>query len=287
MNITIPKQIISAGSGREISVTKFSSEKKNKKTIVISSATGVLQKYYRKFASHFASIGYTVYTFDYWGIGESGGTVKQLKNNNSTLKEWGSIDQAAVTFLANENNPNNELILLTHSIGGQIVGFNGNYHMIDKLIFVASQSGYWGLFGGFNKTKMLLFWYLLLPVPTNLFGYFPAKKMGLFENLPKKMSLEWGKWGKKKDYLMHFYNVEDYFFKKIKAPILALSFPKDGYAPKKAADWLPKQYGSETIERIHYTPAKEDINKLKHFGFFREHFKSSLWKKTEEWIKSN
>lgn len=286
MNIATKKLIISAGEDRQISVTEFLPKKKKGKTIVISSATGVLQKYYRKFASYFAHIGYTVYTFDYWGIGESGGNTKQLKNNTSTLIEWGSIDQAAVINLVKQNHPNNEIILLTHSIGGQIVGFNNNYHMIDKLVFVASQSGYWNLFNGVNKIKMFLFWHVLLPIPTKLFDYFPAKKIGLFENLPKNMSLEWGKWGKKKDYFMHFYDEHHYFFKKIKAPILSFSFPKDGYAPKKAVDWLSKQYENSKIERIHYVPDKKDINKLKHFGFFREYFKSSLWKKTEEWIEN-
>jgi len=287
LNVIAKQLKINTAKDHQISATAFLLEKNNGKTLVISSATGVLQKYYRKFASYFASLGYTVYSFDYSGIGESGSNLNQLKNNTCTLKEWGSIDQAAVILYAKQNNQDNELILLTHSIGGQIVGFNVNYQLIDKLIFVASQSGYWKLFSGFNRIKMFFFWYLLLPLPTKLFGYFPAKKMGLFENLPKNMSKEWGKWGKKKDYLMHYYNDEEYFFKKIKAPILSLSFPKDGFAPKAAVDWLPKQYGSNKVERIHYTPAKEDINKLKHFGFFREYFKLTLWKKTDDWIKNN
>ncbi len=286
--ILVTQQIeINTPKGHTIAVTEFHSKKNIDKTILISSATGVLQKYYFKFASYFANLGYIVYTFDYWGIGNSGSNQNQIKLNNTTLKEWGSNDQTAVTLYAKQKNPNNELIVVTHSIGGQIVGFNHNYTMIDKLVLVASQSGYWNLFDGIDKLKMFLFWHLVLPLPTKLLGYFPAKKLRLFENLPKNMALEWSKWGKKRNYLMHYHNDKDYFFDKINIPILSYSFPKDSYAPKKTVDWLANQYGSNKIKRVHYTPAKENINKLKHFGFFRESFKDELWKTTDEWIRNN
>lgn len=287
MSIGSKKIKINTTKGHSISATEFYSEKGNGETILITSATGVLQKYYSKFASFFARKGYVVYTFDYNGIGSSGGTIKQLKKNTSTLKEWGSIDQAAITLYAKQKNPNNKLTVITHSIGGQIVGFNGNYKMIDKLILVASQSGYWNLFSGTHKLKMFLFWCAILPVSTKIYGYFPAKKIGLFENLPKNMSYEWAKWGTKKNYFMHYYSETEYFFHKINIPTLSYSFPKDYYAPKAAVDWLTKQYGSTKTKRIHYTPAAADLSKLKHFGFFRAHFKDSLWKTTEEWIRTN
>jgi len=78
-----------------ISVLKFEPQHSNTKSIVISSATGVLQKYYAKFATHFASLGFTVYTFDYSGIGDS--KPEHVKYNSSNLNDWG-MNQAKETL---------------------------------------------------------------------------------------------------------------------------------------------------------------------------------------------
>ncbi|MGI9552445.1 MAG: alpha/beta hydrolase family protein [Aurantibacter sp.] len=271
--------------GHSLSATRFSSSNEIGKTLIISSATGVLQGFYRKFASHFAALGYTVYTFDYHGIGKSGSQIAMLKANKSDLKSWGSNDQAAVVTYATKQEPNNSLVVLTHSVGGQILGFNPRCDQIDKVVLVASQSGYWKYFKGWHYPKMWLLWYAMIPTLTPIFGYFPSKGMGLFENLPRHMVYEWGKWGKQREYMMHFHNEQEYFFDKLDVPLLSWSFPQDHYAPKETVDWLTNQYKNAKVERIHHVPLKGQLNKLKHFGYFREAFKDTLWKKTEEWIQ--
>lgn len=278
---------ITTENGHSLAATKFSDSENIQKTIIISSATGVLQGYYRKFASHFASLGYTVFTFDYYGIGKSGGQVEELKNNTTDLKSWGSSDQAAIVAYAKNQKPDSELTLITHSVGGQLLGFNPNYKLINKIVLVASQTGYWKYFKGWNYPKMWLLWYFIIPILTPIFGYFPAKVLGLFENLPKNMVYEWAKWGREKEYLMHFYYEQEYFFDKIRVPLLSFSFPKDNFAPKTTVDWLTDQYKSAKVQREHYIPSKQKLHKLKHFGFFREEFKDTLWKKTEEWIQQS
>lgn len=271
--------------GHSLSAARFAGTDKVQKTIIISSATGVLQGYYRKFAAYFAALGYTVYTFDYHGIGKSDSKIEQLKRNTSDLKSWGSMDQAAIVAYAKKQQPYNSIILITHSVGGQILGFNNNYGLVDKVVLVAAQSGYWKYFKGWHNLKMWLLWYAVIPGMTPAFGYFPSKKLGLFENLPKHMVYEWSKWGKHREYMMHFYNEQEYFFDKLDVPLLSWSFPKDHFAPKETVDWLTSQYKNAKVERIHHVPAKSQLNKLKHFGFFRERFKDTLWKKTEEWIQ--
>lgn len=276
---------ITTGNGHSLSATRFSGSESIQKIIIISSATGVLQGFYRKFASHFAFAGYTVFTFDYHGIGKSGGEIEKLKNNTTGLKSWGSTDQAAVIAYVKIQYPNHELTLITHSVGGQLLGFNPNYALIDKVVLVASQTGYWKYFKGWHHIKMWLLWYVIIPVLTPIFGYFPAKGLGLFENLPRNMVYEWAKWGRQKDYLMHFHNEHEYFFDKIKIPLLSFSFPADHFAPKETVDWLTNQYTNAKVEREHYVPSNDKLYKLKHFGFFKEEFKDTLWIKTDEWIQ--
>ncbi|UOB16536.1 alpha/beta hydrolase family protein [Abyssalbus ytuae] len=279
---------VKTSKGYFLSATKFnSSQKALNHSIVISSATGVLQKYYKKMARHFAAAGYTVYTFDYSGIGKSGSDIKSLKKNTNTLHEWGSIDQASVVYLAKEENPVNKITLITHSVGGQVLGFNPHYHLIDNAVTVASQSGYWKYFTGIHLPKMWLFWHGLIPLLTPVYGYFPAKRLGLFENLPKKMVYEWAKWGKHTDYIMGFYNEDTTYFHKLTIPIMVLSFPKDTYAPKKSVDWLADQFKNAKVDRKHIIPAESGLDEIGHFGFFRDKFAGSLWKMLQEWITKN
>jgi len=271
-------------NGNTIAVSKFNSENFCNHVIVISSATGVLQKYYSRFASFCTTKGVVVYTFDYSGIGKSLSTKEELKEKSSTLTDWGKNDQAAVIALAKKEYPEASLTLITHSVGGQIFGFNSNHVLIDKVLMVASQSGYWQDFKGIHSAKMWLFWYVIIPLLTALFGYFPSKKLRLFENLPKNMVYEWASWGKKKNYFMHFKNA-DYHFDKIKIPMLMWSFPKDSYAPRKSVDWLAKQYKNAEITRMHYP--KENKEQPSHFGFFKSSFKELLWEKNLNWILTN
>ena len=271
--------------GHQLGVTTFSPINPIGKSIIISSATGVLQRYYAKFAMHFATIGYTVYTFDYSGIGAS--NLSPLRHNTIDLKAWGENDQAAMVEYAKTQNPDDKFIVMTHSIGGQILPFNKSLDNVDAIITVASQSGYWKHWSGFEKFKMLVFWNVMIPALTPIFGYFPAKKIGLFESLPKNMVKQWRRWAQRPNYMLSEFNIEDTEFVNYTKPVLVLSVPKDEYAPKPAVDWLAEQFTNAKVDRRHLIPTELGIPNIGHFGFFREQFKASLWKMVEEWIKQN
>ena len=284
MEVQTKEFSIDTENGTTVAVSKFFSKTLCNHSIVISSATGVLQKYYQPFANYCASKGIVVYTFDYSGIGKSISSISALKKHSTNLKGWGQQDQASVVALANKEYTDATLTLITHSIGGQILGFNSNHHLLDKVILVASQSGYWKDFKGLHRLKMWSFWHALIPIFTPLFGYLPTKNLGLFENLPKHVVYEWASWGKKKEYMMHFRD-ETYLFDQIELPMLSWSFPKDSFAPKETVDWLARQYKNSQVTRIHY-PLEEE-KQPGHFGFFKPAFKELLWEQNLNWILTN
>lgn len=286
MKAQIQEITLPTPNGQNISVVKFFSENKSNQAIIISSATGVLQKYYEKFATYCAINGFTVYTFDYAGIGKSIKNLKALKEYNNNLSSWGRNDQAAIVALAKSENKESQITLVTHSIGGQILGFNPNSNLIDKVIFVASQGGYWKDFNGIHILKMWLFWHLIIPILTPIFGYFPSKKFKLFENLPKNMVYEWASWGRRKEYMMHYKNETDYYFDALKASILALSFAGDHFAPAKTVDWLANQFKNAKVERVHHHKTEQE-RAVKHFGFFKLRYKELFWDNTIQWILTN
>jgi predicted alpha/beta hydrolase len=134
---------------------------------------------------------------------------------------------------------------------------------------------------------MFTFWYVLIPTLTPIFGYFPAKKLGLFENLPKLMVYQGKRWGKHKDYLLSEFEFNDLQFKNYNKHLLALSFTKDEFASKSSVDWLAQQFSNANVDRRHIIPKDLGISNVGHFGFFRNQFKASLWKMTHEWIENN
>lgn len=275
--------LLNAGRPHDLAYAKFIPEGDIKKALLISSATSVPQEFYWKFANYLAENGIAAYTFDYSGIGRSGSTTNHLKSHQHGVKGWGSIDQTKMTELILKEYPNHKICLVTHSIGGQVLGFNPHNHAFEKVVMVASQSASWYKFKGFSRFKLFLFFNFFMRRLTPIFGYYPGSKVGIFEDLPSSMAIEWSKWSNQKEYMMAFFNEQDYYFDRLTADIRSYSFENDWLATKIGVDWLAKQYPKAVVERIHHkgrTKGKEP----KHFGFFKEHFKDTFWKPTVNWI---
>ena len=130
--------------------------------LIISSATGVKQSFYKKFADFVSANGITVITFDYSGIGLS--LKKPIKQIKSSASDWGKNDLEAVIKFTKENYPNAKITLLGHSIGGQIIGLAKSSSEVQKIILLAAQSGYWKLWKGFDRVKMWTNLHILIPL---------------------------------------------------------------------------------------------------------------------------
>ena len=238
--------------------------------IVICSATGVLQGFYADVASFLAERGFDVYTFDYRGIGAS--REGSLKGFSASLNDWAEDIIAVATYAkAQKELP---LFALAHSIGGQLLTLSSESSLWDGITTVASQSGYWKKFAGKYQFKMWLFWHILLPM-AKWVGYFPAKRLGLFEDLPQAVSKQWCVWGKHPDYLKHeFPNA----FNDITCPVRVYGIEDDyEFAPKKAVDWFAQQFVNAAVTRIHIVPENFGLEKLEHFNFFRKSMRSIFW----------
>lgn len=243
--------------------------------LIISSATGVKQGFYKKFADFVSAKGITVITSDYSGIGLSlKQPIKQIKSN---VSDWGKNDLEAVIKYTKENYPNAKITLLGHSIGGQIIGLAKSSSSVQKKILVAAQSGYWKLWEGFERVKMWANWYILFPTLINLFGYMPSKRISGMEDLPKNVAKQWSDWGRKPNYLFDEVSEQDLFFKNISIKTIAISIENDFYAPKKAVDFFTEKYENADIKKMHLKPTEYNTKDIGHFGIFRENFENTLW----------
>lgn len=249
--------------------------------IVLCPAMGVKQNFYKDFALFMAEQGWVIYTMDYSGMGAS--VKESVKSCTADLVDWAEGIQAVATAAkqAYEGLP---LFAVTHSVGGQLLALTEAASDWAAIVTVASQSGYWKHWSGKHLFRMWFFWHALLPGLATLLGYFPAKKLGLFEDLPQAVALQWSRWGRHPLYLKRDFPTA--YFSKITCPIRAYSFSDDEeFAPKSAVDWLHNQFEYAPVERIHIEPKEVHLKKIGHFNFFRTSMKSVFWESVHAFFK--
>ncbi len=257
-----------------LSATVFDSSNA-RAVLVIASATGVKQSFYKKFAAFISSQNITVITFDYYGIGRSlREPIKALTNNAA---DWGTKDLESIIAYTLHNFPHIAKYLLGHSIGGQLIGLSKSSLKMDKLLLVAAQSGYWKYWQGTGRIRMWLNWHVLFPFLLNLFGYLPSKRISGMENLPKNVAKQWSSWGKRGEYIFSEIPIAQTVYNEIASEITAISIEDDRFAPKKAVDWMTEKYCNAQIKPVHLLPSAFNTREIGHFGIFKEKFKDNLW----------
>lgn len=243
--------------------------------VVIASATGVVKEYYKHFAQYLFEMGIAVITFDYAGIGES--RPISLRNFNTSAQKWATNDLSTVIDFALQKYPYKTLVLIGHSIGGQLIGLCPNALNAKKIILVAAQSGYYKLWRKSEQLKMLVAWKMLFPFFNFLLGYVPTKKFSAIEDLPGGMAMEWRNWCLSPNYLFDFVGGEDLYFDKIEAEMVSYSTDNDKFASVEATDWISDKYLNSKMKRIHLKPEDFSVKNIGHFGYFQKRCSHSVW----------
>ncbi len=266
-----------------LSATRFIPDKPNGKVVLINSATGVKQHYYEKFCMFLADRGYHVYTYDYRGIGAS--RPKKLSGYTASMKDWGMYDYESMLKNIFQTHSQSKVIVIGHSVGGQIIGFSPASAKVDLVVMVGSQTPYWKNYPGFwTAAKLFLFWYITIPFFTKLTGFFPAKKLGLFEDLPAGVAKQWSRWAKSENYVFDEQPELKLQFSKLHLNALMISAADDTLAPLKAVQDIMRNYPGIKWSHWHLKP--EDIlqKKIGHFGFFKKKMQDNLWPEIATWI---
>jgi len=272
-----------ARDGASLSATWFIADAPQDKVVLITSATGVKQTYYEDFACWLAELGFNVYTFDYRGIG--GSRPKNLSHLLCDMKDW-SKDVDAMISHVGRLHPRSQVVVIGHSVGGQLIGMSQLARHIDAFVMIGSQTPYWKNYSGaWLRLKLYLLWNTLIPISVRLFGYFPGSILGLFEDLPPNVALQWSRWARTSNYIFDELPGDRKNFEGLTQRALMISFSDDTLAPKRAVMDLQRFYKNLRFDHWHLHP--EDIlqNKIGHFGFFRKRMESVLWREVVSWIQ--
>jgi len=113
----------------------------------------------------------------------------------------------------------------------------------------------------------------------------PGRKLGLGEDLPRGVMLQWSRWT----------TLPRYFFDdpamdaagrmaRVRIPLLVLGFDDDPWANPGAMSLLIEPLVNARIERRQIAPRDAGMPAIGHMGFFRKHAAERLWPQVGSWL---
>jgi predicted alpha/beta hydrolase len=119
-----------------------------------------------------------------------------------------------------------------------------------------------------------------------MLGYMPGR-LGIGEDLPRDVFLEWTSWVMKPRYFFDDVTLQALEnFPHYRGALRAVCLTDDPWATPPAVDLLCAGFTGTTAERIDIAPADVGATKIGHFGFFRPAHRDTLWRDAAEWLGS-
>jgi predicted alpha/beta hydrolase len=277
---------IEAAGGARIALRTYAPDGPVQGSVVIGGAMGVRQEFYAPFAQWLSGQGWRVTTFDYRGSGDSLPATADgsLRGFRADLYDWTRDYEAAIEH-AHAALPEAPLYLLGHSLGAQLPGLLSNQHKVAGLLSVAAGSGYWRENAPQLKRIVPYFWFVLVPLATRLYGYFPGRKLKKVGDLPAGVIMQWRKWclnprysvGAEGEAVRQRYAAARF-------PVLALSITDDELMTLRGTHSLVGLYENAPSEVRRLAPADVAVRRIGHFGLFRSEHEAVLWPRVTQWL---
>ncbi|MEO5669193.1 MAG: alpha/beta fold hydrolase [Ramlibacter sp.] len=277
-------ETIQAADGTHLSARFYEPDSPDRGSVVIGGAMGVRQDYYAPFAQWLATQGWRVTTFDYRGSGDSGPSGSALRGFKADLFDWTRDYEAAIDS-AHAALPDRPLYLLGHSLGAQLPGLLDNQHKVSGMLSVAAGSGYWRENAPQLKRIVPYFWFVLVPLATRLFGYFPGKKLRKVGDLPAGVIMQWRKWCLSPGYSVGAEGEAVRLrYANVRFPVHALSITDDELMTLRGTHNLVNLYENSPREVRRIAPGDLGVRRLGHFGPFRSEHEAMLWPRMAGWL---
>ena len=256
--------------GINFNISYLKASAPSNKIILISPATGVRKHLYQPFAEYLSQNHFNVITWDWEGIADNlSGNIKTCKIK---MEDWAKQNLNSVIDWVSDQYPSHQIFIIGHSFGGQALGLAEQIYKVQAIVTVASQSGYWKHWPIQWRYQMATLWYGVMPLLSNTLGFFPSKYLGMGENLPKGVALQWAKWCRSANYLGDYTGHE-----KMTQKILAFYFTDDVFAPKQAVEALHQHFSNSDIHYRRISPCDLEVAQIGHFGFFKKDEAQKLW----------
>nr|WP_222109155.1 alpha/beta fold hydrolase [Streptomyces cupreus] len=241
--------------------------------VLVVPAMGTAARFYRSFARALYSTGLSVVLGDLRGQGERA-------PNGSRAPAFGYAelvaDLAAASTAVRELAPQAPLVLLGHSLGGQLAllqaahSATGHERPPDAVVLIAAGSVWYGSYGMLCGAGVLIGSQSAALLATAL-GHWPGDRLGFGGRQPARVMRDWARQARTGRYRLgrHPGTRTEELLRRLRLPVLAVGVEGDRLAPPAAVDHLCGKLPSARVDRWHYTSAEVDGSRLDHFRWAR------------------
>jgi predicted alpha/beta hydrolase len=252
------------------------------RVVLLHCGAGIPAVSYGRFALFLAGHGMPTLTYDYRGIGQS--RPATLRGFDASLEDWAEYDCAAAVSWLRGRFPDAEMVGIAHSVGAFLLGGAGNAGEQARLVLIGGHTGYYGDYGERYRLPMAVVWHGIMPAMTRLFGYFPARRLGLGEDIPQKIALYWAA---RRSAELRPSGTDPGSARvqmlldrcaALQRPTLLVSISDDAFATPAGMRRLMAYYPRlSPLRHLQFTPADAGLRRIGHFGFFRRRAGCVLW----------
>ena len=268
----------------ELGAVLYSADAEPRRAVVLHGGAGIAAQRYRHFARFLARSGVPVLTYDYRGIGLSrSGAAGTLRGFRASVEDWAEFDCAAAIGWMRDCYPRAELVGIAHSVSALLFGGAHNAAEQARLVLIGAHTGYYGDYRPLYRLPMAALWHGLMPALTRVLGYFPARRLGLGEDIPAGVALRWAS-RSSSDLRPAGDSLEEVRTRRLlercatlARPVLMVRFSDDAFATDAGMRRLLSYYPRLSPEFILFSPADTGVHRIGHFGFFRRAVGQALW----------
>jgi len=185
--------LFKAADGAELVGTLYAPQHRPFAAVVLNSATGVPQGYYRHFARWLAEErGLACLTYDYRDTGKS--LRGPVRASRADMLDWGLTDQLAARHKLARLFPGTKLWIIGHSLGAMLTPNHRDLSGVARVIGVASGMVHHSDHPWPYRAQALMFWFGLGPAATLAAGFLPGRRLRFGADLPARAYWQWRRW---------------------------------------------------------------------------------------------
>ncbi len=253
--------------------------------ILVFAAMGAPARAYRRLCRWFASHGYPIATLDLRGTGESLPIPRRgidFGISQHLYEDW----PAAVAW-AQRTYPKRKLVLMGHSIGGQLSGIYAglNPGVVSAIVLLTTTSVWFRSTPFFMRQLRGLYMFTAFSLWARRHGWLDGSVFNWGLPLARQVVLDWARWG----FSGHYSDSEkrnlDGALASVDLPVLSVSFADDHrLAPKEACDDYVRRLPKAKLTRWHLTPQEVGLGEASHFTHLRG--AERFWQRIDDWLKT-
>jgi predicted alpha/beta hydrolase len=249
---------------------------------LLHAGAGIRAQSYEGFARFLAQAGIPTLAYDYRGIGLS--RPARLRGFRASIEDWAEYDCAAAIAWLAQRFPRAPILGIAHSIGTLLMGGAANANEQAAVVLISAHTAYWGDYRARYRLPMTALWHGVMPLATRVMGYFPARSLGLGQDLPAEIALQWA--SRRSPDLRSAASAAARERRQrlldrcaaLERAALVVSISDDAFATAAGTRRLLSYYPRlSPVRHVAFTPTDAGTRRLGHFGFFRRAAGALLW----------